>query len=107
MATLEQRIRALEAKRSGLKPDDPQQAAIGQLITALREALPADDLAGAEQLASYRSHMDKILALAERIEAGELSEEDRMLLDWLPQDAALDMTPAEFITLTARIDMLC
>ena len=110
MATLEQRIRALEAKRSGLKPDDSQQAAMGRLMSALREALP-DDLprfaeTGFSGLSEYRRHSDKLLALAGRIMVDEISEEDRMLLDGLPHDPDLGMAPAEFITMLAEIDSM-
>lgn len=114
MATIEQRLSALEAKRIGRRPDDPRQAAMGRLFVALREALPDDKpeyiTTGFARRAVYspahRSHMDKVRALADRIAAGEVSEEDRSLLDALPQDAALDMSGAEFVTLIAGIGML-
>lgn len=114
MATIEQRLSALEAKRIGRRPDDPRQAAMGRLFVALREALPDDEpeyiTTGFARRAVYssthQSHMDKVRALAGRIAAGEVSEGDRSLLEALPQDAALDMPASEFITLIAGIDML-
>lgn len=110
MPTLEQRIRALEAKRSGLKPGDPQQAAMSRLMSALREALPDEHPRFAEPglsgLSEYCRHSDKVLAMAGRIMVGEISEEDRMLLDGLPHDPDLGMAPAEFITMLAEIDSM-
>ncbi len=108
MATLEQRLAKLEAvamARRG-KPEDPNLTAAHRFMDALEEALP-DDEYEFEQLEFSRrliyqpwkkSHMDKLRDLAGRIEAGDLSDEDRLLLDGLPQDAILGMTPAEFIT---------
>lgn len=114
MATLEKRLAAIEEKRRGHRPDDPRQAAMGRLFVALREALPDDKpeyiTAGFARRAVYspthQYHIDKVRALADRIAAGEVSEEDRSLLDALPQDAALDMSGAEFVTLIAGIGML-
>lgn len=110
MATLEKRLAALEEKRKWLRPDDSQQAAMGRLLSALREALPDDQprsgAPGLVGLSEYRRHTDKVLALAGRIMVDEISEEDRMLLDGLPHDPDLGMAPAEFITMLAEIDSM-
>lgn len=114
MATLEKRLAALEEKRIGRRPDDPRQTAMGHLMAALREALPDDEpeyiTTGFARRAVYspthQYHIDKVRALADRIAAGEVSEEDRSLLDALPQDSALDMPAAEFVTLIAGVGML-
>lgn len=114
MATLEKRLAALEDKRRWLRPSDPKQAAMGRMFVALREALPDDKpeyittgfVRRAVYSPTHQYHMDKVRALADRITAGEVSEEDRSLLDALPQDAALEMPAAEFVTLIAGIDML-
>jgi len=106
MATLEQRLAKLEAAKARGGSGDPQQVAMGRLADALFEALPDDELefvtTGFVRRAvyppAYRTAMDKLRDLAGRIEAGDLSDEDSMLLEGLPQDPALDMTPAEFIT---------
>lgn len=106
MATLEQRLAALEEKRNGLRPDDPQQAAMCRLLATLREALPDDEYEfGLIYPPSRESHMDKLSALAERIEAGTDTEEDRALLDALPHDAleCLNMTALELVTMLARV----
>lgn len=109
MATLEQRLAKLEAVKAGRSgQDDPQHAAMSRLINALRGALPDDQPRFGEPgfvgRSEYRWHSDKLLALAARIEVGEASEEDHMLLDGLPNDPALGMTPTEFITLLAEVD---
>ena len=112
MATLEKRLAALEEKRRGRRPDDPQQAAMGRLLATLRQALPDDrprfGEPGFPGLSNYRWHMDKVRALADRIAAGELGDEDRMLLDSLPHDAleCLDMTAPELVTMLARVEAM-
>lgn len=109
MATLDQRLARLEAVKAGRSgQDDPQHAAMGRLINALRGALPDDQPRfgepGCVGLSGYRWHSDKLQALAARIEAGEVTEEDRMLLDALPHEPALGMTPTELITLLAEVE---
>lgn len=114
LAALKKRVAALEEKRRGRRPDDPRQAAMGRLFVALREALPNDEpeyittgfARRAVFLPAHQFHMDKVRALADRIAAGEVSEEDRSLLDGMPPDPALGMTPGEFVTLIAGVDML-
>ncbi len=109
MATLESRLAKLEAARAQNRPDDPEKVAMKRLFDALVEALPDDPLPfltgnmGVRELSAYRSSFTKIMDLADRIEAGELSEEDRLLLDGLPHDPDLDMAPAEFITMLTRV----
>lgn len=113
LAALKKRVAALEAKRRGSRPDDPQQAAMGRLISVLREALPDDrprfGEPGFSGLSEYRCHADKIQAMAERIEAGTDTEEDRALLDAFPHEAlgCLDMTAPELVTMFARVEAMC
>lgn len=116
MGTLEKRLAALEAKWMGRRPDDPRQVAMGQLLASLREALPDDEpeylTSGFARRVIYSTahqwHAAKVRALADRIATGTVSEEDRSLLEALPQDAlgSLDMKAAEFTTMVAAIDML-
>lgn len=112
MATIEQRLAKLEAAmRARSRGDDGQQLAMRRLLSILREALPDDrpryGEPGFPGLSNYRWHSDKLLAMAGRIEAGEVSEEDRMLLEGLPHDAleCLDMTAPELVTTLAKIEM--
>lgn len=112
MATLEQRLAKLEAAMRDRSPvDDGKQVAMCRLLSVLREALPDDrpryGEPGFPGLSNYRWHSDKLLALAGRIEAGEISEEDCRLLDGLPRDAleCLDMTAPELVTMLAEIEM--
>lgn len=114
MATLEQRLAKLEAIRTRRRSpeDDPQPAAMYRLVIALREALPDDQPGYAEGHPIYGAwqqwHADKVRALAERIEAGELGEEDRMLLGSLPPDAleCLDMTAPELVAMIERVEAM-
>jgi hypothetical protein len=113
MATLEQRLAKLEATRTRRSPeDDRQQAAIHRLVIALREALPDDRPGYAEGHPIYEVghqwHADKVRALAGRIEAGGLGEEDRMLLESLPHDAleCLDMTAPELVAMLERVEAM-
>lgn len=111
MATIEQRLAKLEAAMRARRPvDDDQQVAMRRLLAVLREALPDDrpryGEPGFPGLSNYRWHSDKVLALAGRIMVGEISEEDRMLLDGLPHGHDLGMAPAEFITMLAEIDSM-
>ena len=113
MATLEQRLAKLEAvSRAQLPGDTPQQVAMSRLLSVLREALPDDrpryGEPGFPGLSNYRWHSDKLVALAGRIEAGEISEEVRQLLEGLPHDAldCLDMTAPELVTMLAEIEMM-
>lgn len=113
MATLEQRLAKLEATRSQRRPDEPWRVALNRLFDALIEALPCDAVLfitgnmGVRELSQYRSSMTKIMDLADRIAAGELSEEDRLLLDGLPRDAleCLEMTAPELVAMLAEHDM--
>jgi len=113
MATLEQRLAKLESLRSRRRlEDDPQPAAMHRLVIALREALPDDRPGYAEGHPIYEVghlwHADKVRALAERIEACELGEEDRMLLGSLPPDAleCLDMTAPELVAMLERVEAM-
>lgn len=109
MATLEKRLAALEEQRRGRRPDDPQQAAMGRLLATLREALPDDECEfWPNYPPSWKRHMDKLMNLAERIEAGTDTEEDRALLDALPHDAlgCLDMTAPELVTMLVRVEAM-
>lgn len=114
MATLESRLAKLEAARAQTRPDDPRGVAMQRLFDALSEALPYDPWPDPEHRTadfwkqvgrSYRSSLDKIIDLADRITAGEISEEDRQLLEGLPHDAleCLDMTAPELVTMLARV----
>ncbi len=112
MATLESRLAKLEATRAQHRPDDPWRVAMKRLFDALTKALPDDKgpdfLTGnmvVRELSAYRSSFTKIMDLADRITAGELSEEDRLLLEGLPHDAleCLDMTAPELVTMLARV----
>lgn len=116
MATLESRLAKLEAARAQNRPDDPQQAAMSRLMSALREALPDDEL-DFEHMSLTRQTVfqsqrkrfsDKVQELADRIDAGELGDEDRMLLESLPHDAleCLDMTAPELVTMLARVEAM-
>lgn len=114
MATLESRLAKLEAVVRARRPgDDPQQAAMCRLLSSLRESLPDDrprfGEPGFSGLSEYRCHADKVKALAERIEAGTDTEEDRTLLDTLPHVAlgCLDMTAPELVTMLARVEAMC
>lgn len=113
LTALKKRVAALEAKRSGLRLDNPQQAAMSRLLSTLREALPDDQPRFGEPgfagPLNYRRHSDKVQALAGRIEAGEVSEEDRMVLDALPHDAlgCLDMTAPELVASIGRVNESC
>lgn len=87
---------------------------MGRLLAALREALPDDEseyiTTGFARRVVYSSthqwHMDKVRALVDRIEAGEVSEEDRSVLDGLPHDAleCVDMTAPELVAMIAGIE---
>lgn len=109
MATLEQRLAKLEAVKAGRGGQDGvRQAAMGRVLKSLREALPDDQPRFGEPgfvgLSDYRWHSDKLQALAGRIETGEVTEEDRMLLDALPHEPALGMTAPELVTLLAEVE---
>lgn len=111
MATLEQRLAKLEAVMRARHPvDDDQQVSMRRLLSGLREALPDDrpryGEPGFPGLANYRWHSDKVLALAGRIEAGQVSEEALLVLTGLPHDAleCLDMTAPELVTLLAQVN---
>lgn len=90
------------------------QVAMKRVFDALTEALPDDALPfltsdmGVRELSAYRSSFSKIMDLADRITAGEISEEDRMLLEGLPHDAleCLDMTAPELVTTLAEIERM-
>lgn len=98
------------------RPDEPRHAAMGRLMDALRKALPDDAYEYEEREWSrlvirppgWKSHDDKLCALAARIEAGELGEEDRMLLGSLPPDdlECLAMTAPELVTMLARAEAM-
>lgn len=107
MATLESRLAKLEAARAQNRPDDPWQVAMKRLFDALTEALPDDKgpdfLTADMRMRDYRSSLDKIMDLADRITANEISEEDRLLLEGLPHDPDLGMAPDEFITMLTRV----
>ncbi|MFH1816655.1 MAG: hypothetical protein ABIK08_04115 [Pseudomonadota bacterium] len=114
MKKLEHRLAALESALAGRCREDPQEAAMGRLLAALREALPDDEseyiTTGFARRVVYSSthqwHMDKVRALVDRIEAGEVSEEDRSVLDGLPHDAleCVDMTAPELVAMIAGIE---
>jgi hypothetical protein len=117
MATLEQRLAKLEAIRTRRSiEDDPPPAAVGRLMDALRKALPDDAYEYEEREWSrlvirppgWKSHDDKLCALAARIEAGELGEEDTMLLGSLPPDdlECLGMTAPELVTMLERFEAM-
>ena len=114
MATIEQRLAKLEAAMRARCPvDDSQQVAMRRLLSVLREALPDDQPRfgepGFSGLSEYRRHADKVQALADRVAAGELGDEDRLLLESLPHDALeyLDMTAPALVTMLARVEAMC
>lgn len=114
MTTLESRLAKLEAdRRAKTRPDDPRGVAMQRLFDALYEALPYDPWPEPEHRtadfwkqvgSTYRSSLDKIIDLADRITAGEISDEDRQVLEGLPHDAleCLDMTAQELVTMITR-----
>ena len=106
--SLEKRLAALEAVSAGRHRDDPRQIAMGRLLIALREALPDDPYklssSGVAYPPGHQWHMEKVRALSDRIARGTDTDEDRILLDTLPQDACLDMTASEFVTMIAGIE---
>lgn len=111
MATIEQRLAKLEAAvRARCPGDDRQQVAMSRLLATLREALPDDEYEfGLIYPPGWKSHMDKLRDLSGRIDAGTDAEEDRALLDALPQDAldCLDMAAPELVTMLVRVEAMC
>lgn len=112
MATLEQRLAALEAASHAKPRSDPKNEAMEKVFPVLWEAPEvADDPHAINQWPLPPGHqwrMDKIRAMSCRLETGRDTEEDRLMLARFPPDAleVLEMTAAEFVSMVAGIEML-
>lgn len=111
MATLDQRLRALEATQAHRRKLDDQagaawSAALNACFRSLMDALPNDETRYIQyphsrqfDFIGWQSSSDKCEALAQRIKTGELNEDDQRALDSLPDDAlkVMGRTAGEFV----------